>query len=61
VRRLVEECVRAGLSGIRLDDQPIESKRSTQSAGIEIVPEDQAVARYRAAVETRDALDRISS
>jgi 2-methylisocitrate lyase-like PEP mutase family enzyme len=57
VRRLVEECIRAGLAGIRLDDQPIESKRSTQSAGIEIVPEDQAVARYRAAIETRDALD----
>ncbi|HUZ77327.1 MAG TPA: isocitrate lyase/PEP mutase family protein [Chloroflexota bacterium] len=57
VRRLVEECIRAGLSGVRLDDQPIESKRSTQSAGIEIVTPEQAVARYRAAVEARDALD----
>src|SRR5437763_12998380 len=33
VRRLVQECIRAGLAGIRLDDQPIEAKRSTQMAG----------------------------
>src|SRR5919199_4156903 len=57
VRRLVQECVRAGLAGIRLDDQPIEAKRSTQMAGLEIVPPDQAVARYRAAIDPRHELD----
>src|SRR5207249_6166086 len=57
VRRLVHECIRAGLAGIRIDDQPIEGKRATQSAGIEVVPRDAAVERYRAAVRARDELD----
>ncbi len=57
VRRLVRECVRAGIAGIRLDDQEIETKHSTQSAGIEIVPREQAVERYRAAVAARDEID----
>lgn len=57
VRRLVRECIRAGIAGIRLDDQPIEGKRRTGTAGLEVVPLDQAVARYRAAVEMRDELD----
>jgi 2,3-dimethylmalate lyase len=33
VRRLVRECIHAGIAGIRIDDQPIEGKRRTQSAG----------------------------
>ena len=57
VRRLVRECIEAGLAGIRLDDQPIEGKRRTQSAGIEIVPREQAIARYRAAVDMKNELD----
>src|SRR5215831_19612286 len=57
VRRMVRECIRAGIAGIRIDDQPIESKRATQSAGVEVVPLDQAIARYRAAVDTKKELD----
>lgn len=57
VRRLVRECIKAGLAGVRIDDQPIEGKRRTQSAGIEVVPIEHAVARYRAAAEMRDELD----
>lgn len=57
VRRLVRECIRAGIAGIRIDDQPIEGKRRTQSAGVEIVPLEQAVARYRAAVDMKNELD----
>jgi 2-methylisocitrate lyase-like PEP mutase family enzyme len=57
VRRLVHECIRIGLGGIRLDDQAIEAKRSTQSGGIEIVSPDQAVERYRAAIDARNELD----
>jgi 2-methylisocitrate lyase-like PEP mutase family enzyme len=57
VRRLVHECIRIGLAGIRLDDQAIEAKRMTQSSGIEIVPREQAVERYRTAAEARDELD----
>src|SRR5713226_4340615 len=38
VRRLVRECIRAGISGVRIDEQPIEGKRQTQRAGVEVVP-----------------------
>jgi 2-methylisocitrate lyase-like PEP mutase family enzyme len=57
VRRMVRECIRAGITGIRIDDQPIESKRKTQSAGVEVVPLDKAIARYRAAVDMKNELD----
>src|SRR5690242_2336133 len=57
VRRLIRESIHAGLAGIRIDDQPIEGKRKTQSAGVEVVPIEQAVARYRAAVDMRNELD----
>ena len=57
VRRMIRECIRAGIAGIRIDDQPIEGKRKTQSAGVEVVPLDQAIARYRAAVDIKNELD----
>src|ERR1700730_17545542 len=57
VRRMVRECVRAGIPGGRIDDQPIEGKRRTQSAGVTVVPIEQAIARYRAAVDMRDEVD----
>jgi 2-methylisocitrate lyase-like PEP mutase family enzyme len=57
VRRMVKECIRGGIAGVRIDDQPIEGKRRTQSAGITVVPLEQAVARYRAAVDMKNELD----
>jgi 2-methylisocitrate lyase-like PEP mutase family enzyme len=57
VRRMVRECIRAGIAGVRIDDQPIEGKRRTQSAGLEIVSREQAIARYRAAVDMKNELD----
>src|SRR6516164_6672936 len=54
VRRLVRESIRAGLAGVRIDDQPIEVKRKTQNVGIDVVPLEQAIARYRAAVDMRN-------
>jgi 2-methylisocitrate lyase-like PEP mutase family enzyme len=57
VRRLVAESIREGLGGLRLDDQPLESKLPTQSAGIEVASREDAVLRYRTAVEARDAID----
>ncbi len=57
VRRMIRECIRAGIAGIRIDDQPIEGKRRTQSAGMEVVPVEQAIARYRAAVDMKNELD----
>ena len=57
VRRLIAEAIRAGLAGIRIDDQPIEGKRSTQDAGVEVVPLEQALVRYRAAVDMKNEVD----
>jgi 2-methylisocitrate lyase-like PEP mutase family enzyme len=57
VRRTVRECIRRGIAGVRIDDQPIEGKRKTQSAGVEVVPLEQAIARYRAAVDMKNELD----
>lgn len=57
VRRMVRECIRRGIAGVRIDDQPIEGKRKTQDAGVEVVPLDQAIARYRAAVDMKNELD----
>src|SRR4051812_2909606 len=57
VRRMVRECIRAGIAGVRIDDQPIEGKRRTQDAGVSVVPIDQAIVRYRAAVEMKNELD----
>jgi 2-methylisocitrate lyase-like PEP mutase family enzyme len=57
VRRMIRDCIRAGIAGVRIDDQPIEGKRKTQSAGMEVVPIEQAIARYRAAVDMKNELD----
>jgi len=57
VRRMIRECIRAGIAGIRIDDQPIEGKRRTQSAGLEVVAQEQAIVRYRAAVDMKNELD----
>ena len=57
VRRLVRECIEAGLAGLRLDDQPLEQKRRTMSSGISIVAPEEAVTRYRAAVDAKNEID----
>jgi 2,3-dimethylmalate lyase len=57
VRRLVRECIEAGLAGLRLDDQPLEQKRRTMSAGISIISRDEAVTRYRIAVDAKNEID----
>ena len=57
VRRLARESIEAGLAGLRLDDQPLEQKRRTLSAGISIVSPEEAIARYRAAVDAKNEID----
>src|SRR5881227_2641255 len=57
VRRMVRECIGAGIAGIRIDDQPIEGKRRTQDAGVSVLPIDQAIIRYRAAVDMKNEVD----
>jgi 2-methylisocitrate lyase-like PEP mutase family enzyme len=57
VRRLVEDSIRAGLAGVRIDDQDIEAKRGTTHAGIAVAPLEVVLARYRAAVDCARELD----
>jgi len=57
VRRIVQDSIRAGLAGIRIDDQDIEGKRSIGRSGITVAPLDVVLARYRAAIDARDELD----
>ena len=57
VRRLVEECIQAGIAGVRIDDQPIEGKRGTRTAGMEVESLELVLSRYQAAVERKRELD----
>jgi 2-methylisocitrate lyase-like PEP mutase family enzyme len=57
VRRLVEDSIRAGLAGVRIDDQDVEAKRGTTNAGIVIARLEVVLARYRAAVDCKRELD----
>src|SRR5262249_44924519 len=57
VRRLVQECIEAGLAGLRLDDQPFEQKRRAKSAGVSIVSREEALARHPPAVDAQNEND----
>jgi 2-methylisocitrate lyase-like PEP mutase family enzyme len=57
IRRLVRECIEAGLAGLRLDDQPLEQKRRTMSEGISIISREEAVMRYRVAVDAKNEIE----
>jgi isocitrate/methylisocitrate lyase len=54
--RTVQEYVRSGVAGIHIEDQ-VFPKRCGHIAGKTIVPLDQAVGKYRAALDTRDRLN----
>jgi isocitrate lyase len=53
--RTVQELVRSGVAGCHIEDQ-VFPKRCGHIAGKTIVPLEQAVGKYRAAVDTRDRL-----
>ncbi|PKB63654.1 MAG: hypothetical protein BZY80_06190 [SAR202 cluster bacterium Io17-Chloro-G2] len=57
VRRMIEDCIREGIAGVRIDDQPIEGKRGTGTAGMEVQSLDVVLTRYRAAVDCKKELD----
>jgi 2-methylisocitrate lyase-like PEP mutase family enzyme len=57
VRRMVEDCIKEGIAGVRIDDQPIEGKRGTGTAGMEVESLEVVLARYQAAVERKKELD----
>jgi 2-methylisocitrate lyase-like PEP mutase family enzyme len=57
VKRFIAECIKAGLAGIRIDDQSVEKKRTTGNSGIIVASREDAVERYKAACDARDELD----
>ena len=57
VRRMIEDCISEGIAGVRIDDQPIEGKRGTGTAGLEVQSLDVVLTRYRAAVDRKRELD----
>src|SRR3990167_7109770 len=54
--RTVQEYVKTGVAGIHLEDQRF-PKRCGHIAGKTIVPLEEAVGKYRAAIDTRNRLD----
>lgn len=56
VRRTVREFIMAGVGGIHIEDQ-VAPKRCGFIAGKEVIPIDEAVAKYRAAADARDEYD----
>ena len=57
VKRAVTELIRIGLAGIRIEDQPFIGKRFGGMAGKEVIPIGEAVAKFRVAVDTKNAID----
>ena len=57
VKRLVHECIKIGIGGIRIDDQDIEAKRTTGNDGILVASREIVTARYKAASDARNELD----
>jgi 2-methylisocitrate lyase-like PEP mutase family enzyme len=57
VERAVKELIQAGLAGMRIEDQPFIGKRFGGMVGKEVIPLEEAVAKYRVAVDTRNRLD----
>jgi 2-methylisocitrate lyase-like PEP mutase family enzyme len=52
----VQECVRAGIAGLQIEDQEAPKKSST-NAGRRCIPQDEAVGKIRAAVAARNEID----
>ena len=57
VERATSELIRAGLAGLRIEDQPFIGKRFGGMVGKEVIPIKEAVAKFRVAVDVRDSLD----
>jgi 2-methylisocitrate lyase-like PEP mutase family enzyme len=57
VERATSELIRAGLAGMRIEDQPFIGKRYGGAAGKEIIPIGDAIAKYKVAIDVRNDLD----
>ena len=57
MRRAIGDLIRAGVAGVRFEDQAAVTKRGVGSPTVELAPLDEAVARVRCAVLTKKELD----
>lgn len=57
VRRAVQSFIQAGVAGIHIEDQPA-ARRCGFVKGREVIPLEEAVGKYRAAVDARNELDK---
>jgi 2-methylisocitrate lyase-like PEP mutase family enzyme len=57
VTRCVKEYIQTGIAGIHIEDQ-VTPKRCGHVSGKELIPVEEAVGKYRAAVRARDEYDR---
>jgi 2-methylisocitrate lyase-like PEP mutase family enzyme len=57
VERTVRELIHAGAAGMMMEDQPLIGKRFGGMVGKEVIPIDEAVAKFRVAVDTKNQID----
>ena len=57
VRWMAEDYIHKGIADVEIDDQPIEGKRGTGTAGVGKQSLDVVLTRYRAAVDRKRELD----
>ena len=57
VRWMAEDCIHEGIADVGIDDQPVEGKRGTGTAGVGIQSLDVVLTRYRVAVDRKRKLD----
>ena len=57
VERTVKELIHAGAAGMMMEDQPLIGKRFGGMLGKEVIPIDEAVAKFRVAVDTKNKID----
>jgi len=57
VERAASELIRAGLAGMRIEDQPFIGKRFGGMVGKEVIPIPEAVAKYRVAIDVKNSMD----
>jgi 2-methylisocitrate lyase-like PEP mutase family enzyme len=57
VERTVKELINAGAAGMMMEDQPVDGKRFGGMVGKTVIPMEDAVAKFRVAVDTKNAID----
>jgi 2-methylisocitrate lyase-like PEP mutase family enzyme len=57
VERTVQEMINAGAAAMMIEDQPVDAKRFGGMVGKTVIPIEDAVAKFRVAVDTKNKID----